>query len=776
MISILFFTLCSVSTWAQGKVFSYNEEMLNKSREMFDKSDYDSALYYINKAELSKGKILDNPQLAADIHEQYSLIFSALNNKQQSDYHRNMYLDVREQARRDHFLEKKAAELQGKTQWLSIKITLLVVAIVTLLIVYLFFKEKFSVDENTGEKILKKRDYDAQEESLQEQLELLNHKLGTNKEQNIDKQTKLFLVSAVSPLIARLRHAIDRPSGDKSYVFEILSEIDRYNVLLTDWISLEQGKLSFKIETFPVSDLFNILKRNEKTFALQGITLQVKDCDMMVKADKVLTLFMLNTLADNARKATATGGRIEIYAECKDEYLELSVKDSGKGMTEEQAASIFTHSITDGHGFGLLNCRGIINSYKKVGSMFNCCMIGVESKLGEGTRFFFRLPLASRGASVRGGVVTTAIVAMLLGCMFCQARPTRYTERITDTALRRAADYADSAYYSNIDGNYKRTLLYADSARLSMIDVQSGDMLIDDITVDISNEAAVAALALHRWDKYRDYNSVYEAFYDKLTSNRQLEDYCKRQTTFLSHMKIVWTVSNCCFFVLLFLSVIYIRLLWLRRRRLMEYRDAKGIDEKKSLVRQMEYENESLHISNNILANGLSTIKHETMYYPSRIEALLKENASQEDISELTTFYEQLYSSLLELLTKQKLASGIKITSVKLTPTDGGQSVTVKADKELYAYMLRLIKKFLNAKRLSVKCSVSGMYVDVCFSDSNKTDKVVNADCFLPRIENIPMLVCRQIMREMSYKASHGNGVVVRDNSVVLRFSSATSN
>ena len=42
-------------------------------------------------------------------------------------------------------------------------------------------------------------------------------------------------------------------------------------------------------------------------------------------------------------------------------------------------------------------------------------------------------------------------------------------------------------------------------------------------------------------------------------------------------------------------------------------------------VRCVEYENERLYISNSILDNCLSTLKHETMYYPSRIRQLVDE-------------------------------------------------------------------------------------------------------------------------------------------------------
>ncbi|MCF0208345.1 MAG: hypothetical protein HUK07_02745, partial [Bacteroidaceae bacterium] len=84
---------------------------------MFDKKEYDSALYFINKAVLDKGKILVNPELSADIHEQYCLVLSALDMRQESDYHRNMYLDIKEIASQSHNSQKEQ-EIQNEAQWL----------------------------------------------------------------------------------------------------------------------------------------------------------------------------------------------------------------------------------------------------------------------------------------------------------------------------------------------------------------------------------------------------------------------------------------------------------------------------------------------------------------------------------------------------------------------------------------------------------------------------------------------------------------------------------
>lgn len=66
-----------------------------------------------------------------------------------------------------------------------------------------------------------------------------------------------------------------------------------------------------------------------------------------------------------------------------------------------------------GHGFGLINCKGIIEKYRKLSSLFNVCTIGVESEPGKGSRFFFRLPKGIR----RTLAILIILVAGLQGAM-----------------------------------------------------------------------------------------------------------------------------------------------------------------------------------------------------------------------------------------------------------------------------------------------------------------------------------------------------------------------
>ncbi|WP_048799749.1 sensor histidine kinase, partial [Segatella buccae] len=116
--------------------------------------------------------------------------------------------------------------------------------------------------------------------------------------------------------------------------------------------------------------LFNVVKKGKMSFLLKGITLKIDDTQAVVKADRTLTLFMVNTIADNARKFTGSGGEVHIYAQETDEYVEIRIEDTGKGMDGEQLSHIFDHTYTGGHGFGLLNCKGIIEKYKKISTLF----------------------------------------------------------------------------------------------------------------------------------------------------------------------------------------------------------------------------------------------------------------------------------------------------------------------------------------------------------------------------------------------------------------------
>ena len=148
--------------------------------------------------------------------------------------------------------------------------------------------------------------------------------------------------------------------------------------------------------------------KGRKTFEMKQQTLTIEPTAAIVKADKALTLFMINTLTENARKYTQEGGRIEVSATETDTYVEISVTDNGPGLSKEDVSLIQDEKVYDsgqiglataadagelkkqkGHGFGLMNCRGIIEKYRKTSPVFEVCLFRVESSPGKGSRFLF---------------------------------------------------------------------------------------------------------------------------------------------------------------------------------------------------------------------------------------------------------------------------------------------------------------------------------------------------------------------------------------------------
>ena len=96
----------------------------------------------------------------------------------------------------------------------------------------------------------------------------------------------------------------------------------------------------------------------------------------------------------SARKFTAAEGRVELSATETPDYVEISVSDTGQGMTDEQLAHLFDakpivdedsnsikrhNQMQESHGFGLLNCKGIIEKYRKLSNIFSVCKISAES-------------------------------------------------------------------------------------------------------------------------------------------------------------------------------------------------------------------------------------------------------------------------------------------------------------------------------------------------------------------------------------------------------------
>lgn len=118
----------------------------------------------------------------------------------------------------------------------------------------------------------------------------------------------------------------------------------------------------------------------------------------VVNADPERVAQVLSNLVGNAIKFTREGGQVIIRASMNgDREVAISVSDNGVGIGGDQLPNIFDrywqaqHSSlrARGAGLGLPIARGIVHAHG--GRMW------VESKIGEGSTFYFTLPVASSG-------------------------------------------------------------------------------------------------------------------------------------------------------------------------------------------------------------------------------------------------------------------------------------------------------------------------------------------------------------------------------------------
>ena len=702
---------------------------------------------------LADKRINQAPDLVASIREQMSVAYSAINDKQNSDLNRNIYIDLQEQTRQDRELEARAAMYEESATQLNWMMGAVVVAILLLVFLLWLFNRMHKREKQDSA-------YDDLLEQKGEEIAEARLRVEKNERRHLEQRAKVSMVVGITPLIDRIIHEIrhlDRLDNLENlerleYIRELTEQINAQNDILTHWIQLRQGELSLHIESFPVQSLFDILGRSKTGFQMKGVTLEVQPTDAVVKADRVLTLFMLNTLADNARKFTKQGGEVRISAEQKADYVELSVADTGQGMSADELSQVFNHQVKGGHGFGLMNCKGIIEKYRKISQIFQVCLLSAESEKDKGSRFFFRLPIGRLMA------IGYWLLVFNMPLFADNRQPT------DNSPLDQAHIYADSAYFSNINGTYTRTLEFADSCRQylnahyfrqhphgELLMQRQGDAALMapeiqwlhdsvstnyQIILDIRNESAVAALALHEWELYAYNNKVYTQLFKELSADNTLADYCRMMQQSQTNKRIAVILL----LLLLLMIVPAYYLLYYRHRLYNRFRRERmqqtNLEMAEDELRRAELEDSNLHVVNAVLDNCLSTLKHETMYYPSRIR-LLADKGDTQSMLEVASYYREIYGLLSEQAIRQ-------VEQVKLHPRKVelyGQ--TVLGDEHLLHYLFELLKGEVAAE---VKDGQYLLYT-VRRDDLHLSDEEA-ANLFTPQTDHIPFLLCRQIVRD----------------------------
>ncbi len=620
-------------------------ECINQHHKIVDddgvllKPEYDPQ--YNDSVSIEKKWIINGvvcvPEWIMDVREHLSLVYALTDSKADCFFNRNVYLDLLEQTRQDLKIEQQFQNLKKEQKDLNqYMILALALIIIFIFMVYLiakkirqnffknYLKEKKAV-ENEMQKWRTKTDEDFS--FLEEKQEMVNAekiskeiRLEEQKRQYINKTTCLAIVYAISPFLDRAVNQVEKLKKDINrlkdnendgdtkkiinekleYINELIQRINLYNDILANWIKIRQGEVALNVEKFELKPLFDIMEKNSRLFTAKGITLSVGNTNAIVKADRALTLFMMNTLLDNARKYSDKGGTVKLFTQENEQFVDIIVQDQGRGMSQDDVNTIMQEKVYDsskigdqndselkknkGFGFGILNCKGIIEKYKKTSDFFKICNFGVDSQIGKGSKFFFRLPKTG---------TAKVLIALFMSCLTANAfadNPdssfiannyewnqhfvpldsvhARASGRPDHPLINKANYFAELAYENNLNEQWENTLQCVDSACAALnqyytdnvkdakfiislyddnnmpdIDLWNSGFQTDYHTIlDIRNEAAIAAMALNDIKLYNYNNEIYHRLYKRMTSDVSMEQRCDETRKTIDNHKTLFVV------------------------------------------------------------------------------------------------------------------------------------------------------------------------------------------------------------------------------------------
>lgn len=189
----------------------------------------------------------------------------------------------------------------------------------------------------------------------------------------------------------------------RAFLMKSYESNERMIALINDMLTAdrtESDKLQYQFTSVQILDLIdNVLYEMVVQADKQNVKIEMENRDInlpRVKVDAEKIRAVLQNLFENAIKYTPAGGKILVKFSKDAKFVQVSIKDSGIGIPEDQQKNVFNRFFrapnavkvqTDGSGLGLFITKNIIEKHGG--------KIWFESAPGKGTTFYFTVPLAN---------------------------------------------------------------------------------------------------------------------------------------------------------------------------------------------------------------------------------------------------------------------------------------------------------------------------------------------------------------------------------------------
>ena len=158
---------------------------------------------------------------------------------------------------------------------------------------------------------------------------------------------------------------------------------------LVSMSEIEAGANSLALNVVDLNSLLSEMQERIQVGTEVPILLQLPQKEMLIHSDLEKLKTIMEHFLTNAIKFT-TSGTITMGYDVEDNHVRLWVRDTGKGIAKDDQERIFERFVkideyVPGTGLGL----SVVKSHaRQLGGT-----VGVESELGEGSRFWVLLPL-----------------------------------------------------------------------------------------------------------------------------------------------------------------------------------------------------------------------------------------------------------------------------------------------------------------------------------------------------------------------------------------------
>lgn len=312
------------------------------------------------------------------------------------------------------FINSPVEILSSTTKILASQLIIVTILVLILsLIISYFISKKISkpiIEINNTAKKMAKGNYDIEfkiDENIKELNELVETLNETNKTlaetdsirrellANIshDLKTPLTMIKAYSEMIRDLSY--ENKEKTMKHLNTIIDETDRLNLLVNDILELSkmQSKTEeLKIEEFDLNELIKSIIKQFNYLKEQDIcSIEYKNNKKaLIKADKKKIEQVIYNLISNASNYVGNDKLIIIKLNKNNSNYKVEIIDHGKGIDEENLKLIWDKYYkidktykrnTKGTGLGLSIVKNILEMHN--------FEYGVNSKIGEGTTFYF---------------------------------------------------------------------------------------------------------------------------------------------------------------------------------------------------------------------------------------------------------------------------------------------------------------------------------------------------------------------------------------------------